>query len=161
MTSIFRNAGGEVKLAYLIGLLILASATAARAAEDFAFTATGHDGGRAWVRIDGQNIGATYSTVSSIGIGPDGATQTSNGACQSWTPDPNGPYSFETVCNYKNDQGTYATLSLCTKDMSKGCSGKLVGVSGAYANRAGTFSVQTKPGADDGTDSYSGSGHWD
>jgi len=150
-----------MKLTYLIASLFLACTAPALAAEDFTFTATGHDGGSAWIKLDGQNIGATTSTVSSIGVGPDGATQSSNGVCQSWTPDPNGPYSFETVCNYKNDQGTYATISWCPKDMSKGCSGKLVGVDGAYANKAGTFTVLTKPGADDATDSYSGSGHWD
>ena len=149
-----------MKLAWKVACLILASATPALGAEDFTFTATGHDGASAWVKIDGQNIGATTSTVSSVGVGPDGATQTSNGVCQSWTPDPMGPYSFETVCNYKNDLGTYATISWCPKDTHKGCSGKLVGVAGAYANKAGTFSVLTKPGADDATDTYSGSGHW-
>jgi hypothetical protein len=45
--------------------------------------------------------------------------------------------------------------------MAKGCSGKLVGVSGAYTNRKGTFIVLTKPGSDSETDSYSGSGEWD
>ena len=150
-----------MKLVWPVVVLIFAPSIPALAAEDFTFTATGHDGGSAWVKIDGQDIGATYSTGSSIAVGPDGTTQTSNGVCQSWTPDPNGPYSFETVCNYKNDQGTYATISWCPKDMSKGCSGKLIGVGGAYANRTGAFSLQLKPGADDGSDSYSGSGHWD
>ena len=141
-------------------VLVASFATATHAADKFTFTATGHDAGGAWIKLDGQNIGATASTVASVATGADGKHQTSDGRCQSWTPDANSGYALETVCNYSTGDGTYASISWCPKDMSKGCSGKLVGVSGAYANRMGTFSVLTKPGSGD-TDEYSGTGEWD
>ncbi len=142
-------------------LLSLAVASPAFAATDFEYTAIGTDTGGAWIKLDGHNIGATSSTVVSTATGPDGKAQASNGHCQSWTPDPSGAYAIETVCNYTNPDGTYSTISWCPTDTSKECTGKLVGVSGAFVNKNGTFSVQTKPGADSATDNYSGTGHWD
>jgi hypothetical protein len=150
-----------LKIAVSAILLVVGVIAPTYAADTFTFTATGRDAGSAWIKLDGQNIGATASTVISVGVGPNGTSQTSNGRCQSWTPEPDGGYALETVCNYTTSDGTYATISWCPKDMAKGCSGKLVGVSGAYTNRKGTFIVLTKPGSDSETDSYSGSGEWD
>jgi hypothetical protein len=144
-----------------LALLTLSFASPASAAEDFTFTAIGTDGLSAWVKLDGRLIGATSSTVVSTAIGVGGRKTIKHGRCQSWTPDPAGPNSYETVCNYIDQEGAYATISWCPKDMSKGCSGKLVGVSGVFANRRGTFSVSTKPGSAEGTDNYTGTGHWD
>jgi len=143
----------------VVVLLALTTTSPSLAAEDFTFTAIGTDGGSAWIKIDGRNIGATSSTVTSTSKGPDGKTETWTGHCQSWTPD-SPTYSFETVCNYTKDEGAYSTISWCPKDMTKGCSGKLVGVSGRFKDMTGTFSVGTKAGADGTTDNYSGTGHW-
>jgi hypothetical protein len=129
------------------------------AAQDFTFTANGKDGVSAWVKFNGRNVGATSSTVSSTSIGPDGQAQTTNGICQSWTLEPASGRSFETVCNYTSDRGAYSTISWCPKNSTTDCSGKLVGVSGVYLHKTGTFSVHSKEDAD-GNDRYSGSGHW-
>lgn len=150
-----------VRISVLSVLLAASLATSSHAAEKFTFTATGQDAGGAWIKLDGQNIGATASTVASVAVGADGKRQSSNGRCQSWTSDANSSHTLETVCNYTTSDGTYATISWCPKDMAKGCSGRLVGVSGAYENRMGTFSVLPKQGANSETDDYSGSGEWD
>ena len=150
-----------LRISVLSLLLVASLAASSHAAETFTFTGTGHDAGGAWVKLDGQNIGATSSTVESVAVGADGNRQSSNGRCQSWTPDSSSGYALETVCNYSTGNGTYATISWCPRDMAKGCSGKLIGVSGAYANRMGTFTVLTKSGTSSDTDNYSGSGEWD
>ena len=148
-----------LRISILSVVLVTGFAASSYAADKFTFTATGRDGSGAWVKLDGQNIGAISSTVENVAVGVDGKRQTASGRCQSWTPDAKTGYALETVCNYTTSDGTYATISWCPRDMTNGCSGKLVGVSGAYANRMGTFTVLTKPGSGD-TDDYSGSGEW-
>jgi len=147
--------------ALAIGIALSAFASPSHAAQDFTFTAVGTDGVAAWVKLDGRNIGATSSTVVSTATGPDGATTVKHGQCQSWTPEPSSEFSYETVCNYTDKEGSFATITWCPKPMTGDCSGKMIGVSGAFANMTGTLVVHTKPPAkDSNTDNYIGSGHW-
>ena len=143
-----------------ITLSALSIASPSFAAQDFTFTAVGADGVAAWVKLDGRNIGATSSPVVSTATGPDGKVTVKHGQCQSWTPEASSEYSYETVCNYIDKEGSYATITWCPKVMIGDCSGKLIGVSGAFANMTGTLVVHTKPAKDDKTDNYTGSGHW-
>ena len=143
-----------------ITLSALGIASPSFAAQDFTFTAVGTDGVSAWVKLDGRMVGATSSTVVSTAIGPDGTKTIKHGQCQSWTPEPSSEYSYETVCNYTDKEGSYATITWCPKPMAGDCSGKLIGVSGAFANMTGTLVVHTKPAKDSNTDNYTGSGHW-
>ena len=146
--------------ALAIGIALSAFASPSHAAQDFTFTAVGTDGVAAWVKLDGRNIGATSSTVVSTATGPDGATTVKHGQCQSWTPEPSSEFSYETVCNYTDKEGSYATITWCPKPMTGDCSGKMIGVSGAFANMTGTLVVHSKPAKDSNTDNYIGSGHW-
>lgn len=144
-----------------VGLLVFSLATQASAAEvDFTFTGTGKPLFRAYVTFKGQFVGGTTTAASITSTGPNGEVQSAIGICQSWTLDPQSGHSYETVCNYSNSLGTYATIDWCPRQSTADCSGSLVGIGGAYENKTGSLAVHTDVNPD-GVRIYTGSGRWD
>lgn len=143
-----------------VGLLVFSLATQASAANvEFTFMGTGKPVFRTYLTFEGQRVGATTTAVSTTSTGPHSEVQSAIGICQSWTLDPQSGHSFETVCNYSNSVGTYATIDWCPPQSTADCSGNLVGIGGAYENKTGSFAVHTNDDAD-GTHEYTGSGQW-
>ena len=146
--------------ALYVGLLVFSLATQASAANvEFTFTGTGKPVIRAYLTFEGHLVGATTTAVSITSTVPHGEVQSAIGICQSWTLDPQSGHSFETVCNYSNSVGTFATIDWCPLQSTADCTGNLIGKGGAYVNKTGSFAAHTNDDAD-GTHEYTGSGQW-